>query len=595
MIDPNDPPRGSMYLYDAITPATEDGVYTATVASVVSYPGEAPHTLALARSFEIAGPRFSLAATDVANVYPPRNSVGAFHDALPQIVIKRRTLPWERSPGALAATRHADGDPPPPDGDVPWVALLLFAEGEYTLYQSLPLAAVVPAAVFERMGSPAKIACDAVEADAALVAGILPSREELQLLAHVRQVNIEDRELNADTSDGFFSVVISNRLPTPGLKHRACLVSLEQRTDLVQADPPPFAFPLSISTGEVGGVLGGSDVAVAETVAAVAEPAVHAAAVLPQAAPASTVRDRFVTFNPGLRGSLNAPLRSLTRLVVLQSWQFTCTTGGTFFEIMQALDVGMIGKVAAPGHPPLLDTGHLRLPVQDRAGSPETDWNRGPLVPWELTRDPLGPYHSADQARRATPETGAEDVSYAAAFEVGRLLASADPRLAVELMRWRRESYRQAARADRLAAVQRAIDVQLPADLAARLHTALTPALAAAAVERVVANAGPLADRLGLATAAKTVGMDPQSLSTAWGLASPLAAQQILGGATATLGAAVTAPPQTPRGDTTLDAVAADARTLDQLGAARARLLTNTTVKLSVGSAGAAPGAGKTP
>ena len=209
------------------------------------------------------------------------------------------------------------------------------------------------------------------------------------------------------------------------------------------------------------------------------------------------MRDRFIPFNPVLHGSVNLPLRNLARLVVLQTWQFTCATGGTFFEIMQGLDVGMIGKVAAPGHPPLLDTGHLQLPLQDRAGVPETAWYRGPLVPWELTRDPLGPYHSADQARRATPETGAEDVSYAAAFEVGRLLAAADPRLAQELMRWRRESYRQAARADGLAAIARAIDVQLPADLAERLHTVLTPRLAAAAVERVVANAGPIADRRG--------------------------------------------------------------------------------------------------
>jgi hypothetical protein len=605
MIDPNDPPRGSMYLYDAITPAAKDGVYKATVASVVTYPVDVPpppplpppapqtQTLGLDRYFEIAGPRFSLQATDVANVYPPRNSVGAFHDALPQIVIKRRTLPWERPLGTLAATKRAAGDPPPPDGDVPWVALLLFAEGEYTLYQGLPLDQAVPAAVFQRLGRPANIRCDAVEADAGLIASILPAAEELQLLAHVRQVNVEDRELNADSSDGFFSVVISNRLPSPGLKHRACLVSLEQRTDLVSPDPPPFTFPSSL-TGQVeGGVLTEiDDVAVREAIAAPA--AVLHAPVLEQAT-ASSVRDRFIPFNPVLHGSVNLPLRNLARLVVLQTWQFTCTTGGTFFEIMQALDVGMVGKVAAPGHPPLLDTGHLQLPLQDRAGVPETAWYRGPLVPWELTRDPLGPYHSADQARRATPETGAEDVSYAAAFEVGRLLAAADPRLAQELMRWRRESYRQAARADGLAAIARAIDVQLPADLAERLHTVLTPRLATAAVERVVANAGPIVDRLGLTAATRTVGMDPQSLSTAWGLASPLAAQQILSGNASALGASVAAPAQTPRQNTTLEEVAADAGALDHLTASRARLLENTTVKLSVAAVpAAASGGGKT-
>ncbi len=81
----------------------------------------------------------------------------------------------------------------------------------------------------------------------------------------------------------------------------------------------------------------------------------------------------------------------------------------------------MFGNVANPGHLPLSDTGHLQIALDDRLGAVEQVWYRGPLVPYQLTRDPLGPYHSADQARRVTPETGAEDISYAAAFEVGRL------------------------------------------------------------------------------------------------------------------------------------------------------------------------------
>ncbi len=82
----------------------------------------------------------------------------------------------------------------------------------------------------------------------------------------------------------------------------------------------------------------------------------------------------------------------------------------------------------------------------DRAGAPEQSWYRGPLASQPLTRDPLGPYHSADQARRVVAETGAENISYASAFEVGRLLAAADARLAQELMRWRRGAFRASAR-----------------------------------------------------------------------------------------------------------------------------------------------------
>jgi hypothetical protein len=203
-----------------------------------------------------------------------------------------------------------------------------------------------------------------------------------------------------------------------------------------------------------------------------------------------------------------------------------------------------------------------------------------------LTRDPLGPYHSADQCRRATPETGAEDVSYAAAFEVGRQLAAADARLAQELMRWRRESYRQAARADMIVQIQKAIPLELPPVLADKLQVALTPLVSVSAATAVVSGAPSLADRFGIDAATLTLGMDPQTLSEVWGLASALEAHAILGGNPGTLGAAVAAPAVTPRPDVTLAQVAGDAASLNRLAAARDRVVTNAVVRASTPSGG---------
>ncbi len=248
---------------------------------------------------------------------------------------------------------------------------------------------------------------------------------------------------------------------------------------------------------------------------------------------------------------------------------------------MQRLDVGMMGRVKEPGKPALTDTGHLRLPVLDRAGETEIAWFRGPLVPWQLTRDILGPYHSADQCRRATPETGAEDVSYAAAFEVGRQLAAADARLAQELMRWRRESYKQAARADTISKVQNAIPVDLPAALEQKLQIPLAPVLSVSAARVVVNGAPSVADRFGINTASRTLGMAAEMLSAAWGLASPAEAESILGGNPATLGAPLTPPAQTPRPNLTLAQVVADTTALNRLAAARARLLQNAQVQVA--------------
>jgi hypothetical protein len=242
----------------------------------------------------------------------------------------------------------------------------------------------------------------------------------------------------------------------------------------------------------------------------------------------------------------------------------------------------MIGKVKEPGKPALADTGHLQLAVLDRAGQAEMAWYRGPLVPWELTRDPLGPYHSADQCRRATPETGAEDVSYAAAFEVGRQLASADARLAQELMRWRRESYRQAARADVIAHVQNAIPVDLPGALTEKLQVPLAPLVSVSAATAIASAAPPIGDRVGINAASMTIGMDPQALGQVWNLSSTDDARALLGADPQTLGAVIAAPPQTERPNVTLDAVAADLPSLHRLATARDQLVANAVVRATV-------------
>jgi hypothetical protein len=550
-----------MYLYDDITPPTTDGSYKMTISTDISYDSEAQKA-PIERHFDVVGPRFTLDPTVVANVYPPRNGQGTYQDAVAQVVLKRRTLPWERlidSPGnPLPLPAHGG---PPINGQVPWVALLLLQEGEYTILSNQRLEDVVPAKTFTDLGSPQNVLCDAVEVNSTLLQQILPSREELQLLCHVRQVNVEDRELNAGSSDGFFSVVMSNRLPQPDSKCRACLVSLEQRTDLVQADAPPFEYPSRFIIGAGGlGVLGG-----------VLSNAIPAPAASPARLRADLASSEILPLPVNFVGGA---FHRVSRLVLLHSWQFTVTGPGTFRTLMQKVDVGMMGKVKEDGKPALTDTGHLRLPLLDRAGENEIAWYRGPLTPWQLTRDPLGPYHSADQCRRATPETGAEDVSYAAAFEVGRQLAAADARLAQELMRWRRQCYRQSLRADMISKVQNAITLNLPSKLEEKLQVPLAPVVSVSAAEVVVKGAPQVADRFGINTISKTIGAAADQLSVAWKLGSAAEAESILGDP-GTLGAVAPATPLTPRPDVSLVQVAADAAGLNRLSSARDRLVEN--------------------
>jgi hypothetical protein len=194
-----------------------------------------------------------------------------------------------------------------------------------------------------------------------------------------------------------------------------------------------------------------------------------------------------------------------------------------------------------------------------------------------LTRDPLT-YHSADQCRRVTPETGAEDISYAAAFECGRLMAAADPRLGQELMRWRREPYRQSVRTDSLIAIQAAI----PLDQTLEIHKPVVPVVAANAAGSIVTGIKQVGDKYGLGVVSRAPGLDPTQLQQAWNLGSVAEATAILGGEPGATGAVVAAPAQTVRAATTLDQVAADTASLNRLQSARDQTLN--AVQLQLGS-----------
>ena len=237
MADTSGPAPGEMQLYDAVLPPLPDGPYQLHVQTIVTG-GQFP----LPESdsfFSIEGPRFALPATDVAAVHPPRNAQGTFDEVLPHIVLGRRTLPWEREldPQDLIPD-------PPPDPDemeprpldvtaAPWLALLVFTEdpgaAEATVVTGVPLSTVITdPAIRARMnltGDPDPV-FDAVVALGPLLRRLLPTKEEATLLSHVRRVNVDDRELAAGDTDGWFAVVMANRLPAPGHRHRACLVSL---------------------------------------------------------------------------------------------------------------------------------------------------------------------------------------------------------------------------------------------------------------------------------------------------------------------------------------------------------------------------------
>lgn len=516
------PDPGEVIFHARCEPALQAGDYTLHVDHVLLKggapldTGSRPLPPEREMPFTVDAPRFTLDPSQIHAVFPPTNGVGSYTSRLPMVVLRRRTLPWER--------RLAPGT------ETPWMALLLLEEGEGLTLSPCTVGDVLEGATGN--GSP-RLAlpdvpqaaraqpCMGLELPLELFHDIAPMVTEVPLLTHVRQVDTADKELLGQDEDGWFAVVVGNRLPEPGKKYQACLVSLEgtqaflpteamcqplTATDLqstvfdhhlvqveawldrmVVDDPStPREEIRSVVLDQVresGSAYAWINGGQATKVPAAVDGRLRAAA---QAGPAPLAQASVahqqakVSSANGLRQSaktaswtqvqlksesgISAPslnkdaivklFMPKVRLFLLAQWSFECREGGDFEAIMQALPSN--GGVAMLGMPPALaqapegtgaavwkaalDTGHVPLPHLTREGEQTIAWFRGPLTPVGLARESVGPYHHADQARRVDPATGLENLGYAAAFEIGRLLALGDPHFALELMKWRRRS-----------------------------------------------------------------------------------------------------------------------------------------------------------
>jgi hypothetical protein len=90
-----------------------------------------------------------------------------------------------------------------------------------------------------------------------------------------------------------------------------------------------------------------------------------------------------------------------------------------------------------------LDIGFVPLATVLSDGESTVSWYRGPLVPVITKRDQYGPYQFSDHAIRYDPGNGLFDMSYAVAWQIGRLLALSDPTFSQALYDWRIGQFRK--------------------------------------------------------------------------------------------------------------------------------------------------------
>mgnify|MGYP001199880916 FL=1 len=454
---------------------------------------------------QVAAPRYTMPTDQILSSFPPANAEGAFGDRLPQIVLKRRTLPWERNPaGAVNPS------------ETPWLALVVVAEGEATLSTATPVRDCVTAGT-------ALLDPDDKDVEQGLylavtetvVKKVFPCKDDLPLLAHVREVDVNDTELANGDDDGWLAVVLANRLPVfdeaakKPVRYMACLVNVEGQLEALPKPLPPvasFEFALAqdwsvlatvnAASSPDARVMGGVNLGNLVLPSAALGPAAARPEGLAAAAPGKTAADAKIgvaldggaamaqpgigkqwssatqkvaavaldpdakrlvrdTMAQGFRLPIELyALEKVLRFPVLAHWSFTTNEGATFETLMQDLDVGLLGTVperapnapAAGAAPEVVQTGHIGLDHRTRRGDPVRAWYRGPCVPFPTPRDSNAknePLALAHSADqlRRVIPDGREDLALAAAFEIGRLLALSQLSVVSALLRFRAEQF----------------------------------------------------------------------------------------------------------------------------------------------------------
>lgn len=399
--------RGKFFLYDSIVPALEAGSYTLETSieldtgDTTSLPVNTLNT-----HFNVTAPRFKLPPDQVLMTFPPANSEGAYEDRLPQIVLKKKSLPWDRraGPAGSVVSEQIIQD------NTPWLALVVIAEGEGQIVHDQPWEECTSEGV-NLSGLVDTPRASYLSVPQSTVDKIFPTVEDLALLTHVREVNPDDTEAAMGDDDGLLAVVIANRTPQFDVTncqpraYTACLINLEEQLGVLPGKTPPRDFfdfrdfylsdemvavahsvrsgtpvPLTVSTEPRELDISNSTV-VLDAVRR-GEVVFHDGLLIDRAgasvdgvnvlgrldnedfldadfsglvrADGSSKKETVLRVE-GTFAAFDFPLHAVIaenfyRFPVLTSWRFTCTGAGSFEKLMSSLDVGLLGTVAKGGY-----------------------------------------------------------------------------------------------------------------------------------------------------------------------------------------------------------------------------------------------------
>lgn len=339
--------------------------------------------------FHIAGPRYFLSPSDVHSVFPSENGEGDYNNILPHVVLNRRSLPWER---LVDKKTNKSGDQAKNARleQLPFLVLLVFTEDEEARGDvTEPTAMTLDDLGYslepgEKPGDKVNV----IDVNLTLLNAILPTAEELRLLAHARE------QTETGGIEHQRAVVIANRLPVSNKRHIAHLVMLENRFRYnPDADPPDFEFETSTT----------------ETVRLVS---------------LKSWQFNCTGDKPSLRERFRGEAFTFEVFCVPRP-----KNGDTSFESIRAMS-------------------YAALPYYLRWGDRAHTLYHGPLVAsaQRSSNVPDDVPASADALVRLLEKESIFDLSLAAAWQLGRLLLLRDQSIAMAYFSWRRRHAQLCAR-----------------------------------------------------------------------------------------------------------------------------------------------------
>lgn len=435
----NPPAAGTIQFYDGYVAALEAATYALDLKhELFDSSGALKASYALQRTFKINTPEFALDPGIVQSAYPPNNSSGIYDNQMPYIVLHDPALPWARN---LVSDSGSSQGPP-------WLALLIFAEGEIDLLPGSE-SSTLTSTVQDLLNSgssgtilppqlkgpfPAEVlnsTCQSITIPGAVFNELMPSKEDLLYLAHCRSVNIAEED---DGQGVLLSVVLANRLPVTtngsATKFYAHLVSLEGFAAYLGPNATPI--PTKPKSSELMDV-------------------------------------RLASLYSWSFSSLPQPEESFEEFIT------------NLIQTEQTLSLKLPSEGASPPKfvTDRLNQGYVPLSFMTGSGEESFSWYRGPLspvVPEPLPNvdsgfNPSAPETfipvinatSADSLMIYLAEQGVFDLSYATAWNLGRALALADAHFAQQVNQYRIDSHHALATLSQRMAMPHLTQVDLPA------------------------------------------------------------------------------------------------------------------------------------